>query len=77
MSLSILQEQLGVAQSSSSILENSNQILSDAIKIQTLRPPWIFNSNSRPNFEKKSYKEICSLFDSLQMHILFEIFGAW
>jgi hypothetical protein len=34
-------------------------------------------SNSKPNFEKKSYKEFSSLFDGLQIHILFEIFGAW
>jgi hypothetical protein len=39
MSLSILQEQLVVAQSSFINLENSNHILSNSIEIQTLEVP--------------------------------------
>jgi hypothetical protein len=35
------------------------------------------NSNSKLNFEKKSYKENCSLLESLLIHILFEIFRVW
>jgi hypothetical protein len=75
MSLSILQEQLGVSQSNFfKVLEIP--IESNSIEFQTLQIPWVL-IQILPQILKKNYKEICSLFDFLQIHTLFEIFEAW
>jgi hypothetical protein len=51
------------------------EVLPKSIEFQTLNLPW-FLIQILPQILKSSNKENCSLFDSLQIHILFEIFGV-
>jgi hypothetical protein len=60
----------------SSILKNFTQILPNSIKFQTLELPQ-FIIQILSGILKSSNKESCSLFNSLQIHILFANFGAW
>jgi hypothetical protein len=58
-----------------SILENFTQILPNSIEFQTLQLPQ-FLIQILSGILKSSTKESCPLFNSLQIHILFENFQA-
>jgi hypothetical protein len=63
----------------SSSLFKLHQILKipiNSIKFQTLKLPWI-SIQVLSWILKRSNKESCSLFNSLQICVLFEIVGAW